>query len=280
MDKFEDNREKLRLHIENVQKQSDEVPILNKMLDIADLNFEAYQNYPGNNYPFDLENSLINQGLDIFSQNIGEVTPYQGVNLDDAFPTTISGATGSYHDIRTCPVQTDKEKEWKTNTLTHYNSFLQNWNIEDLIRETFKDLKAKELLHEFNEMLEYKEKFRTDIIDHSAFGNKTRNVFQHFKGILKKSAQISLGEKPSRDRHLSWPKMGKAIIKNPKSNRQFLAFKELGDKWQKSFSDLSGILKDYSIDDKENLIDISNEVLLILESFISVIDIEKLKNAI
>lgn len=280
MEKFDKNKENLRLYIQNVQKQAKELPTLKRMLDIADLSYDVYIKYPGENNPIDLENSLINQGLEIFNQTKDSFVPFQGSNLDEAFPLTISGATGSYYDIRTHPISSEKEKHWKANTMTQFDTFIKNWSTKDKIKEFFKEIGANELLVEFKEMLDFKENFRTSIIDHSAFGNKTRNVLQHFKGILKKAAQITLNEKPSKNRDLSWPKMGNAIVKNPKSPRQISTFKELGDKWQEAFSNLSQILKDYSLDDNESLIEISNEVLLLLESFISIIDLKKMKNAI
>jgi len=278
MSNIPDDINKLRLYLDNLKKQSQEIPKLQRVLEISELNWQLEQAYPGSSSPLNLQSGSINKGLILFSNSVGEVEPYTASFAEDSFTSAMSGATGSFDNIRKFSPTNQEQSEWQVNSFKSYETHIRRWDSSELTKRFLVDVQANDLYLEFEEMLTMRDSYQAGQVDHSSFGIKIRNVLEHFKGLIKKAAQISLGEKPSK-RDLSWPKIGSAIISNPSSVSQKGSFKELGDSWISVHSDLSGILKKDVYTDQDNLIQMCDQVILLLESFSDIISKDKIKNA-
>ncbi len=276
MKDLKSNINNLKTYLSNIEKQAEDLPNLKRMLHVAEVQDGISDRFPSGSSTVNIINDYINQGLQLFTDSVGAVEPLANTFNHDSYATTISGATGSFHYITNFKPTTQEEFEWKNTSINCYKDYIDDWNIRDSIKQYFNQIGAQKNEKEFQELLDYKENFTSDILDHSALGNKIRNVLLHFKGIMKKAAQISRGEKPSK-KELSWPKIGDAIIYNSKSNRLKQEFKRLGKQWTLLHSQLSGILKCYSINDKNELLTLTTEVVLLIEAFILIIDSNKLK---
>jgi hypothetical protein len=280
MENFKNNLAQLKLYIDNVQKAAEEIQTLQKMYELGSINYSAFTSYPSGSIPYDLDKSDLNRGLQIFSDSRGEILPFSGSNLNDAYHAMVSGATASFSELRGTATSTSDQSKWKSDQLSEIDRFQAKWKIADQISAKMKSLGLIDLATEFDEMCELGAKFKSGIVDHSSFGIKMRNVLEHFKGFLKKAAQLALNQKPSKDKELSWPKMAEAIVKNPKSTVQLTNFVTLGRGWTNIHRDLSDLLKSYSVADKEKLNSIYSEELLLIEAFLSSVNETKLAAAI
>ncbi len=279
MENFKNNLDQLKLHLENVQKAAEEIPILQKMYEIGSLNYTAFSAFTSGSTHFDLNKSNLNVGLEIFKEGKGEIMSYSGSNLNLALSIMQSGATASFAEIRAAETTSEEQKKWKLEQLSHMGDFLDRWRTSDKISSDLRNLGLNEMAQEFDEMCELRAKFENDLVDHSSFGIKMRNVLEHFKGYLKKAAQLAMNQKPSRDKELSWPSMAKAIVKNPKSTVELNNFGALGHQWSRLHKDLSGLLKSFNISDKDNMISIYSEELFLIEALISCVNEKKLSAA-
>ena len=279
MDDFKKNIKKLSTYIENIEKQTESLPKLRRMLEISQVQEIIVDNFPSQSTFINSICERMNEGLKMFSDSVGEVESIEQPYNRDSYIVTITGATGSFQEISNYNGVSEAENIWKYQSLNLYEEYLDKNRTIDFIKSFFSEIGANENNKEFEELLDIKELFKSDISDHSAFGSKIRNVILHFKGILKKVAQISRNEQPSKKK-LSWPKMAEAIVLNSSSNRVKSEFSQLGRQWTIMHSRLSEILKDYSIANKNDLINLSTEMIALIEAFIEIIDREKIKNAI
>ena len=277
MSEFKSALEKLEQYIKIAEEKASQLPHLKRMYELGKIEDKILDSFPSNS-PFivDLNNSMI-EGFNLFSNSIGEIpiTP----NIRNAFVVTISGATGSYQSITNYDAQSQLEKNWKNESLSLFRTAFDNENAVDKIRDFFSNINATKNLIEFEEFLHVKSQFESNLVDHTALGNKMRNVILHFKGILKKAAQINRGTKVS-NKQLSWPKMSEGLIDKKVSTTIKNKFVALGTQWTVMHSQLSEILKDYSISNKDDLINLCVQIVALIEAFIEIVDIEKVKKGL
>jgi hypothetical protein len=280
MKDFKSNKKKLETLIHNFDKQSKSLPKLKRMLKEVERNEKIIKLFPyQSKFPKNIYNHL-NQGLQYFSDEVGDINDVDLSCIDTSYSLIVSGSSASYSEISEFNICDQNEADWKYSVIDIFNNENKDKSLEKEIIDFFNEISASKNKIEFENLLKNKEEFQKNQIDHSAFSNKMRNICLHFKGLLKKAADIEkFGiSKKTNNNKMSWPKMAKQIVLDQSKLRK--DFEEHGKKWTKIHSNLSGKLKDYDIENKDELIKIFDEVVRLLCAFIVIVDKEKVKKAI
>ena len=277
MNDFKKNKEKLVTLIDNIEMQSEKLPILKNMLEKVEQSELIIKNFPNQQeLPKDIYIDLT-QGLDYFAKNAGDVNPSNLGFIDTSYSLIISGSTASYSALNQYNGQNQEQENWKYNSLKVFNMEFEKNNLQIEIVRFFEEINAKQNLDEFKELQEFKNRFESKKIDHSAFANKMRNVCLHFKGLMKKASDLEKYGK-TKNKKETWPKIAEQIVTNtPQLRKDFIKH---GNQWTEIHSNLSGILKTYEDNDYEKLLSHYNELNRLLYAFINIVEKEKIKNAI
>jgi len=130
MNDFKKNKEKLVTLIDNIEMQSEKLPILKNMLEKVEQSELIIKNFPNQQeLPKDIYIDLT-QGLDYFAKNAGDVNPSNLGFIDTSYSLIISGSTASYSALNQYNGQNQEQENWKYNSLKVFNMEFEKNNLQ------------------------------------------------------------------------------------------------------------------------------------------------------
>ena len=220
MSEIDKNIKNLQQYIQNAKLKADEIPELENLLEISELQNEIITEAPKSIDIVDSLSETVNYGLQLFTESVGGyIEPYKKEYDEELISIAVSGTSGSLQSIASYNCNNDSEKTWKYNSITKYKEYYYKKDNIDSINEFYSTLLKRDEKLQFTEFIESISKFSSDLIDDKTFSFKMRSVLEQFKGMIKKPAEIIIKGKYSKKK-LSWNKMSKVLVLNKESNRQ------------------------------------------------------------
>lgn len=210
-------------------------------------------------------------------------------NLINGFPTidsslnaySVSGSTSGYNYIQELHFTESKLEEWRNVAISEFDKIQEKQNrFDEIIRITriFDDKTADE----FSRANTLRINFKSDLVNVEELGLALRNPMDHLKGVLWEIAIKVFKKENSRNLNgkSTLNKIAEILVINGKDSAEFTELTKIISDYVLIYAFLSSLLKKRVKYESKYINEQLIKYIDVLYSFLNLLNIEKMKNAL